>query len=116
MNQSFLLPEDTLHAVSEGHEEPLPHRKLQLLRVGDDQHVGAGQLRAEVVQVDPAVVRHQTDGNLPVTDREKSADAFAPKQVWRRRRLQVSEASPAQGGQNCLDLLSHELQVSSSLR
>lgn len=55
-----LLPADSVHAVCEGHQKPLPHRKLQLLRVRDDQHVWAGQRGVEVVQVDLGVVRHHT--------------------------------------------------------
>lgn len=59
-----MLPVETVYAVFEGHQEPLPHRKLQVLRVCDDQHVWAGQHRAEVVQVDLAIVCHQTDTDI----------------------------------------------------
>ena len=54
-------PVDAVQAVPEGHQQPLPQGQLQVLRLRDDQHVGAGQVGAEVVQVDPAVVRQQAD-------------------------------------------------------
>lgn len=59
-----LLPVNTVYAVFEGHQKPLPHRKLQVFWLCDDQHVWAGQRRAEVVQVDLAVVRHQTNADV----------------------------------------------------
>lgn len=55
-----MLPVDTFRTVFQGHQEPLPHRKLQVFGLCDHQHVRAGQVWAEVVQVDPAVVRDQT--------------------------------------------------------
>lgn len=59
-----MLPVETVCAACEGHQEPLPHRELQLFRVCDDQHVWAGQPRAEVVQVDLGVIGHQTDTDV----------------------------------------------------
>lgn len=58
------LPAEAVHAVTEGYQEPLPHRKLQVFCVRDDQHVRAGQRGAEVVQVDPGVVGHQADADI----------------------------------------------------
>lgn len=54
------LPVYTFYAVFEGHQKPLPHRKLHVSHLSDDQHVRTGKVRTEVVQVDPAVIRHQT--------------------------------------------------------
>lgn len=59
-----LLPVDTVYAVFEGHQKPLPHWKLQVFSLSNDQHVWAGQDGAEVVQVDPAVVCHQTNTDV----------------------------------------------------
>lgn len=61
---SCLLPANTVHTVFEGHQEPLAHRKLQVFCLCDDQHVWARQGRAYVVQVDLAVIRHQTNANF----------------------------------------------------
>lgn len=59
-----MVPVETIYTVFEGHQEPPPYRKLQVFCVCDDQHVRAGQRRAEVVQVDLGVVRHQTDTDV----------------------------------------------------
>lgn len=59
-----MIPVDAVHAAAQGHQEPVPHRQLQLLSLCDDQHVWPGQGRAQVVQVDPAVVGHQADTHV----------------------------------------------------
>lgn len=59
-----LLPVNTVYAVLQGHQKPLPHRKLHVFCLCDDQHVWAGQGGAEVIQVDPAVIRHQTNADV----------------------------------------------------
>lgn len=59
-----LLPVDAADTVFEGHQKSLPHRKLQVFCLCDDQHVWAGQFRTEVVEVDPAVIRHQTNTDI----------------------------------------------------
>lgn len=58
------LPVDTVYTVLEAHQEPLPYRKLQVFCVCDDQHVGAGQHRAEVIQVDVGVIRHHPNADI----------------------------------------------------
>lgn len=61
-----LLPVNAVYTVFQGHQKPLPHRKLQVFRLCDDQHVWARKGGAEVIQVDPAVVCHQTNTDVTI--------------------------------------------------
>lgn len=64
MSVQCLLPVYTVDTVFDGHQKPLPHRKLQVFCLCDDQHVWAGQGRAQVVQVDPSVVCYQANADV----------------------------------------------------
>lgn len=80
---TLVLPVDTVYTVFQGHQKPLPHRKLQVFCLRDDQHVWARQGGAEVVQVDPAVVGHQTHTDVTIlpTQNEETLKIAAWKPV-----------------------------------
>lgn len=57
-------PLKNVSAVVQWHQKALHHRKFQLLTVSDDHHVRAGQSWIQVIQMDPAVIGHQTHSKI----------------------------------------------------
>lgn len=59
-----LIPLYSVPAVSEWYQKPLLHRKFQLACVCQDHHVGAGQRRTEIIEMDSAVISNQTNSQI----------------------------------------------------